>query len=82
MAGGSTLILVTRRGCGLCEEAAEDLSRLGVAYELADVDQDERLKLLYDEAVPVLLRDGVEVARAPISFEKLHSLRARDWARA
>lgn len=51
------LVLVTRQGCHLCEEALAHLRSLGHEPELADVDADDRLHELYDWRVPVVLVD-------------------------
>jgi len=65
------LVLVTRRGCSLCEEALRLLRDLGLDPELADVDADDRLYDLYDWRVPVVLRDGAVVAEGKITLEQL-----------
>ena len=75
MARPADLILVTRQGCGLCEELADDLSRLGVSFKSLDVDGDPELSRLYSDCVPVLLKGGVELARAPFTDQSLkHAL--------
>ncbi|HKW69453.1 MAG TPA: glutaredoxin family protein [Candidatus Dormibacteraeota bacterium] len=51
------LVLVTRQGCHLCEEALAHLRSLGHEPELADVDADDRIHELYDWRVPVVLVD-------------------------
>jgi len=51
------LVLVTRRGCHLCDDALALLRALGHEPELADVDADDRLHELYDWRVPVVLLD-------------------------
>ena len=68
--------LVSRAGCGLCEEAAAELSSIGAVFEVLDVDADPRLRSIYNESVPVLLVDGREVARAPLPAGKLASIMA------
>ena len=65
------LVLVTRPGCSLCDEALHLLRDLGHEPELADVDADDRLHDLYDWRVPVVLRDGTVVAEGKITFEQL-----------
>jgi glutaredoxin len=70
-AAGTRLTLVTRAGCGLCEEAARDLQRLGASFDLLDVDDDPELQRRYDQTVPVLLLDGQELAHAPLSEKTL-----------
>ena len=66
-----SLVLVTRQGCHLCDEALRLLRSLGHDPELADVDVDDRLHDLYDWRVPVVLRDGRVVAEGRISLEQL-----------
>jgi hypothetical protein len=61
------LTLLTREGCGLCEEFAEDLLRLSTTLplppvEALDVDSDPELLRRYGHKIPVLLWDGVPVA--------------------
>jgi glutaredoxin len=56
------LVLVTRRGCSLCDDALAHLRALGHEPELADVDADDRLHDLYDWRVPVLLLEDRVVA--------------------
>ncbi|MGA7910627.1 MAG: glutaredoxin family protein, partial [Candidatus Dormiibacterota bacterium] len=53
-----SLVLMTRSGCHLCDEALELLHELGVNPELADVDSDDQLHDQYDWRVPVVLLDG------------------------
>ena len=57
----STVTLVTRAGCHLCEEAEPIVARAaqdaGVAFEKRDVDADPALALWSDH-VPVVLLDG------------------------
>jgi glutaredoxin len=71
------VVLVTRQHCGLCDQAALALGELGVPFESVNVDSDERLLEQYDEAVPVILANGREVARAPIDREVLRSALAK-----
>lgn len=66
-----TLILVTRQGCHLCDQALELLRSLGHEPLLADVDADDRLHDLYDWRVPVVLVDGRVVAEGKISPDQL-----------
>jgi len=65
------LLLVTRKGCSLCEAALAHLRSLGHEPELADVDADDRLHDLYDWRVPVLLIDGRVAAEGRITLEQL-----------
>ena len=66
-----SLVLVTRRGCHLCDEALEVLRELGLEPELADVDADDRLHALYDWRVPVVLKDGKIVGEGKVDRERL-----------
>jgi glutaredoxin len=72
------VVLVTRQGCHLCDEALAVLRSLGVEPELQDVDADERLHDLYDWRVPVILLDGKIVGEGRIGREELR--RALDLA--
>jgi glutaredoxin len=65
------LVLVTRRGCHLCDEALAYLRDLGHEPELADVDSDDRLHDLYDWRVPVLLLEGRVIAEGRITLPGL-----------
>ena len=60
------VVLVTRRGCHLCDDALALLRELGHEPELADVDTDDRLHDLYDWRVPVVLLDGRVIAEGKI----------------
>ena len=74
------LELLTRSGCHLCDvmerRLIAALETRPVAYRTVDVDCDPRLRDLYGEAVPVLLLDGVELARIRISSRRLATLLA------
>ena len=65
------LVLVTRQGCHLCDQALDLLRGLGHEPELADVDADDRLHDLYDWRVPVVLIDDRVVAEGRITLEQL-----------
>lgn len=69
------LTLYTRPGCQLCEEMKAVIRRVQgqVACELDEVDisLDETLLQRYRHHVPVLLADGVEVARTRIGLAEL-----------
>ena len=66
-----SLVLVTRRGCHLCDQALELLRSLGHHPQLADVDADDRLHDVYDWRVPVVLLDDRVVAEGKITREQL-----------
>ena len=65
------LVLVTRQGCHLCDEALRLLRTLGHEPELADVDADDRLHDLYDWRLPVVLLDDRVVAEGRITSEQM-----------
>jgi len=65
------VVLVTRKGCHLCDQALSLLQELGSQPELADVDADEELFRLYDWRVPVVLLDGRVVAEGRIDGKSL-----------
>jgi predicted thioredoxin/glutaredoxin len=65
------LVLVTREGCHLCDEALNLLRDLGLDPELADVDADDDLHRLYDFRVPVVLVDGAVIAEGRIRRDSL-----------
>lgn len=52
------LILYTRRGCCLCQDAEERLRAAGVAFERRDVDTDPGWQAAYTFRVPVLAQGG------------------------
>jgi predicted thioredoxin/glutaredoxin len=60
------IVLVTRQGCHLCDEALSALKDLGVEPELRDVDADNELFDLYDWRVPVVIVDGRVIAEGRI----------------
>jgi len=65
------IVLVTRQGCHLCDEALSMLRSLGVDPLLRDVDADEQLHSQYDWRVPVVLVDGRVVAEGRIDRKAL-----------
>ena len=71
------IVLVTRQGCHLCDEALGLLQELGVQPELRDVDADDELHRLYDFRVPVILVDGVILAEGRIQRDQLVSALAK-----
>ena len=59
------LVLYARAWCHLCEEMRAALEPLaaaaGARIDVIDVDSDPELQARYDELVPVLLCDGIEL---------------------
>jgi len=68
-----SLVLLTRHGCHLCDEALTVIRDLGGEPELLDVDADDRLHDQYDWRVPVLMRDGRVVAEGRITRDQVRS---------
>jgi glutaredoxin len=66
-----SIVLVTRQGCHLCDQALIALRSLGFEPELRDVDADDELHRLYDFRVPVVLVDDRVVAEGKIDRETL-----------
>ncbi|HEY1420478.1 MAG TPA: glutaredoxin family protein [Candidatus Dormibacteraeota bacterium] len=65
------LVLVTRRGCHLCDDALALLQDLGTRPRIADIDTDGRLFDLYDWRVPVVMLDGRVIAEGLITRDQL-----------
>ena len=61
------VLLFTRTGCHLCEEAEELLVRHGLAPLKIDVDTDPQLREKYDACVPVVVIDGKERFRGQVN---------------
>jgi glutaredoxin len=53
-----TIILYTRKGCHLCEEAQAVLLRYGLVPRLVDIDETPQLRERFDQCVPVVEIDG------------------------
>lgn len=68
------VVLVTRQGCHLCDQALALLQELNVHPEVLDVDADDDLYRLYDWRVPVILADGVVVAEGRVNRDRLREL--------
>jgi predicted thioredoxin/glutaredoxin len=65
------VVLMTRQGCHLCDQALGILGELSLHPEVLDVDADDELYRLYDFRVPVVLVDGVIVAEGKVDRERL-----------
>jgi len=74
---GTRLTLLTREGCGLCEELLAELAALRVrepaipALELVDVDSDPALQRRWGLKVPVLLLEGALVCSGRLDTPEL-----------
>jgi len=71
------LALLTREGCGLCDELLAELTALRAGepaipgVELIDVDSDPALQRRWGLKVPVLLLDGALVCTARLDTPQL-----------
>ena len=65
------LLLMTRQGCHLCDEALKALRGLGHEPQLVDIDADPRLHDQYDWRVPVVLLDGRVIAEGRVDEANL-----------
>jgi len=56
------VVVYTRQGCHLCDEAltllGREQRRYGFTLETVDVDSDPELRAKYDECVPVVMVNG------------------------
>lgn len=73
--GVSTYEMVTREGCHLCDEMAALLDHVlpsyGLTWSPRDVDAEPDLRERFTDVVPVLLRDGVPVAKIRLDRRSL-----------
>jgi hypothetical protein len=75
------LIVYGRAYCHLCDDMIAAVVALqpvhGFTLEVVDVDADPALEARYDERVPVLVHDGVEICHHVLDAERLmHVLEA------
>jgi glutaredoxin len=52
------VVLYTRAGCHLCEEAQEVLTKFEISPTVVDIDADPNLRERFDTCVPVVEIDG------------------------
>jgi len=71
------VIVFTRPGCHLCDDAIQLLIRHGLAPEEVDIDQDPILRAKFDKCVPVVEFDGVERFRGKVNEVLLRRLLTR-----
>lgn len=80
------LTLVTRRDCHLCEEMAAAVRAVSegepLRVEVRDVDEDDDLRRLYDEQVPVLLVNGRRAFKYRVTPAELRRRIAAEARRA
>jgi glutaredoxin len=68
-----SLVLYTRPGCHLCDDARAVLRRVGHPFEEVDIESDDDLLRRYLERIPVVVLDGDELWEL---FVDEHALRA------
>ena len=68
------VVLYTREGCHLCEDALSLLKRHGLRPEIVDIDADSQLRQRYDVCVPVVVIDGKERFRGRVDERLLRRL--------
>jgi glutaredoxin len=56
-----SLVLYSRPGCHLCEDARAVLARIGHPFEELDIEADDALLRRYLERIPVVVLDGAEL---------------------
>jgi glutaredoxin len=61
------VVLYTRNGCHLCDEALAVLQRHGISPRLVDIDSEPGWRDRYDECVPVVEIDGNERFRGRVN---------------
>jgi glutaredoxin len=72
------VVLYTRHGCHLCDEALALLQRHGLNPRLVDIDAQPALRAKYNECVPVVEIDGKERFRGRVNEVLLARLLASE----
>lgn len=70
----SQVILYSRPGCHLCDDAKLLLEQHGLQPEVVNIDADPELRQRYTQCVPVVLIDGVERFRGRVNEVLLRRL--------
>jgi hypothetical protein len=71
------LVLYTREGCCLCDDAREVILRVrsrhpsAFAFEERDIDSDDALHRAYLERIPVITIDGAEIFELSVDDAEL-----------
>ena len=74
MTPGQGVILYTRRGCHLCDDAKRLLAKQGLTPQEVDIDADPEFLRRYNECVPVVVIDGRERFRGRVDEVLLRRL--------
>jgi len=75
------IVLYSRRGCHLCEQAEDMLSCLVPEAKVVDVDAEPGCAALYGERVPVVEIDGVVALEGRFDEPQLRAAIRRDSGR-
>ncbi|MCL2589590.1 MAG: glutaredoxin family protein [Betaproteobacteria bacterium] len=69
--------VLSRRWCHLCHELVETLEPIAQHYgwqvEVVNIEQEPALEALWDELIPVVLVDGVEICHHQLNTEAVHA---------
>ena len=57
------ITIYSKPGCHLCDRAKEVIERCRVQFEVVDISGNPRLEAQFGQDIPVILLDGVEIAR-------------------
>lgn len=68
------VIVYSRPGCHLCDEAKAVLRSAGVGFDEVDIESEEELLRKYQCDIPVVTFNGVEVFRHRVDEKKLRAL--------
>lgn len=68
------VVIYTRAGCHLCEEAREVLQRHGLQPRMIDIDPVDELRERFTNCVPVVVIDGKERFRGRVNEVLLRRL--------
>ncbi len=68
------ITLYSKPGCHLCDRAKQVIERCRVEYEVVDITGNADLEARYGCDIPVVLLDGVEIARHFVRERKLLEL--------
>ena len=69
-----TVVLYSRQGCHLCDDAVAILHAHGLQPTIVDIDRDAALRAQYNECVPVVTIDGKERFRGHVNAVLLKRL--------
>ena len=75
----SSVVLYSRRGCHLCDDARDALEAAGLAFREVDIDTDPALRAEYGTTVPVVEVGGVPVFEAGMDPSTVGELVREEW---